>query len=112
MEPARMELAEPTVFRSEERRLLRFCVDCRKLIAATKRDSYPISLMDEFIDSLGKAAVFSTLDANSDYWQVNVVEVHRDKKAFSSHQGLYRFLRMAFGLKMHQEYSRAQWMLS
>jgi hypothetical protein len=46
---------------------MRFCIDYRKLNAVTGRDSYPLPRMDECIDSLGDASVFSTLDCNSGY---------------------------------------------
>lgn len=54
--------------------------------------------MDEFIESLGEANVFTTLDANWRYWQVPVAAEDRDKTAFVCHAGLYRFKRMPFDL--------------
>ena len=63
------------------------------------RDSYPLPRMDECIDSLGDATVFTTLDCNSGYLQVEIAEEDRNKTSFASHSGLYRFLRMPFGLK-------------
>ncbi len=50
----------------------RFCVEYRRLNALTKRDPYPIPRMDECVDSLGDAVVFSALDANSGYWQIPI----------------------------------------
>jgi Reverse transcriptase (RNA-dependent DNA polymerase) len=55
--------------------------------------------MDECIDSLGDAAVFTTLDCNSGYWQIPVHPEDRDKTTFTSHYGIYRFLRLPFGLR-------------
>lgn len=55
--------------------------------------------MDERIDSLGEATVFSTLDANGSYWQIEIEKSDRDKTAFTSPHGLYRFIRMPFGLR-------------
>jgi hypothetical protein len=57
-----------------------------------------VVISDTFIDSLGEARVFSTLDANSGYWQIKVSDDSRDKTAFTCHRGLYRFSRMPFGL--------------
>jgi hypothetical protein len=54
--------------------------------------------MDECIDSLGDATIFSTLDCNGGYWQIPVLPEDRDKTSFTSHEGLYRFTRMPFGL--------------
>ena len=99
IEPATAEWATPVVFVPKKDGTMRFCVDYRKLYAVTVRDSYPLPRMDECIDSLGDATVFTTLDCNSGYWQVEIAEEDRDKTTFASHCGLYRFLRMPFGLK-------------
>jgi Reverse transcriptase (RNA-dependent DNA polymerase) len=54
--------------------------------------------MDECIDFLGDATIFSTLDYNSGYLQIPVHPDDQDKTTFTSHDGLYNFLRMPFGL--------------
>ena len=41
---------------------LRFCIEYRRLNAMTVRDAYPIPRMDECIESLGDAVIFSTLE--------------------------------------------------
>lgn len=99
IEAAQSEWASPVVLVPKKDGSLRFCVDYRRLNAVTIRDSYPIPRMDECIDSLGDATVFTTLDCNSGYWQIEVAEEDRDKTTFVSHCGMYRFLRMPFGLK-------------
>ena len=54
----------------------------------TVGDGYPIP------------SVSNTLDARSgSYWQVLVNPQHVHKTAFSTHLGLYEFLRMPYGLK-------------
>jgi RNase H-like domain found in reverse transcriptase/Reverse transcriptase (RNA-dependent DNA polymerase) len=78
---------------------MRFCIDYRRLNALTVRDSYPLPRMDECIDSLGDARIFSTLDCNSGYWQIPVEAADRAKTTFTSREGLYWFLRMPFGLR-------------
>ena len=55
--------------------------------------------MDECIDSLGDATIFTTLDANWGYWQIEVNPEDREKTAFVSHHGMYQWLRMPFGLR-------------
>jgi hypothetical protein len=55
--------------------------------------------MDEFIDSLGDETIFTTLYRNSGYWQIPVRPEDREKTTFTSHEGLYWFLRMPFGLR-------------
>ena len=57
----------------------------------TVRDTYPIPRMDEFLDSLGEANVFTTLDCNSGYWQTPVAEDDRPKTKFTCHAGTHQF---------------------
>lgn len=55
--------------------------------------------MDECIDSLREATIVSTLDENSGYWQIDIDEADRDKTLFMSRHGVYRFIRMPFGMR-------------
>lgn len=54
--------------------------------------------MEECIDSLVEAIIFSSFDFNSGYWQIDLDEHDRDKTALCSHFGLYLSTRMPFGL--------------
>ena len=54
--------------------------------------------MEDCLDSLGKANWFTTLNCNSGYWQVPIAEEDRDKTAFVSHCGQFRWKLMPFGL--------------
>ncbi len=98
IEPATSEWAAPVLFAPKKDGRLRFCVDYRKLNEMTVRDSYPLPRMDECIDSLGEAKVFSTLDAYAGYWQMPVKAKDRAKTAFVCHAGTYQYRRMPFGL--------------
>ena len=98
VEPAQSAWASPVAIVPKADGSHRFCVDYRRLNEATIRDAYPLPRMDDHIDSLGEASVFTTLDCNSGYWQIPIREEDRDKTAFTSHAGTFRFLRMPFGL--------------
>jgi hypothetical protein len=54
--------------------------------------------MDECIDSLGDARALSTLECISGYWQIPVNSADRDKTTFTSHEGIFRWHLMPFGL--------------
>lgn len=99
MEPAQTKRAAPTIFAPRKNGTLHLCVDHRKNSDDTKRDSYPIPCMDKCIDFPGKAAIFSPLDANSGYCKIEIEEADRDETAFTSHHGLYQFIRMPFELR-------------
>jgi len=99
IEPATSEWASPVVLVPKKDASLRFCVDYRRLNAKTVGDAYPLPRIDDCLDSLGNATIFTTLDCNAGYWQVPVAPADRDKTTFTSYMGTYRYVRMPFGLR-------------
>jgi hypothetical protein len=79
IEPSTSEWAAPIVLIPKPDGSLRFCIEYRKLNEVTKRDSYPLPRMDDCLDSLWAATIFTTLDANSGYWQLEVADEDKDK---------------------------------
>ena len=98
IEPSESEFASPVLLVPKPDGTKRFCVDYRRLNALTVKDSYPLPRMDECLDSLGDAQWFSTLDANSGYWQMAIPPEDKHKTAFVCHSGCFQFRRMPFGL--------------
>jgi len=50
----------------------RICVDFRKLNDVTIGDSFPLPIISEILDALGKSKYFSTIDCASGFLQVPV----------------------------------------
>jgi hypothetical protein len=75
-----------------------FCVDYRKLNDVTKKDCFPLSRIDDTLDTLAGAKWFSTLNLKCGYWQVEVHPDDKEKTAFSTGQGIWHFTVMPFGL--------------
>jgi len=98
IEPTSSEWGFPVGIVRRKDGTLRFCVDFRLLNVVPKKDSYPLPRMDECIDSLGEATIFSTLDCNAGYWQVAIAPEDREETAFVCHEGAYQYKRMPFGL--------------
>lgn len=89
----------PVVLVPKKNGKLRVCVDYRALNRITISDCYPIPRMDDLLHATGPTPFMSTIDLRSGYWQVSVKPSDRDKTAFVSPFGTFRFKRMPFGLK-------------
>ncbi|KAL0148221.1 hypothetical protein M9458_056453, partial [Cirrhinus mrigala] len=71
----------------------RFCVDYRRL-DVTIKESHPLPQVDDTLDRLSGARVFSTIDLTAGYWQTPLNPNDKEKTAFSTGTGLYQFRMM------------------
>lgn len=76
----------------------RLCVDYRRLNALTIKNSYPMPIMEEFLDELTGAIWFTSLDLRAGYHQILVEEDDRYKTAFQTHNGHYEYKVMPYGV--------------
>ena len=78
---------------------LRFCIDFRKLNDVTVKDAHPLPRIDDTLEALKGAKMFSTLDLKSGYWQVPIKEGLKSKTVFRTSSGqLFEFNRLPFRL--------------
>lgn len=91
----------PVVLVKKKDNSWRFAVDYRKLNQITEPISQPLPRLEDVFDALGnsKAKVFSTLDLNSAFYQIELDPETRHKSAFVTHEGVFEWLRLPFGLR-------------
>ena len=74
------------------------CVDYRAVNKMTVRNSYPLPRIDDLIDKLAGASIFSCLDLQQAYHQIRLNAEDIPKTAFTTPMGLYEYMVLPFGL--------------
>ncbi|GFX83975.1 retrovirus-related Pol polyprotein from transposon 297 [Trichonephila clavipes] len=97
-------------------------VDFRVLNAVTKVPVFPMKDMQELIFIVGSAHWLTSIDLLKGYWQIKMDEESKPLTAFTTHNAVYQWKTMPFGLagtsgtfqremnrilKSHSEYAQA-----
>jgi len=98
IEESYSEFCSPLIPVKKKDGSIRMALDLRKLNEITVKDSFPMPRIDEILEKVAKARVFSRLDLTKGYYQICVARKDRKKTAFQFQGKLYQFKRMPFGL--------------
>lgn len=90
--------ASPILLVKKKEGSYRMCVDFRELNSYTVKDRYPLPLIEDQLDRLGKGKIFTSLDMSSGFHQIPIDPESVHKTAFVTPDGHYEYLRMPFGL--------------
>ena len=96
--PSSSAWSSPVVLVRKKDGSVRWCVDYRKLNDVTVKDAYPLPRIDMCLECLGSAKLFSTMDLQSGYWQIEMDAKDQAKTAFITKYGLFEYTKMPFGL--------------
>ena len=98
IEPSKSPYSSPVVLVRKKDGSCRFCIDFRGLNKITVFDAEPIPNVEDLFVRLAHSRFFTKIDLAKEYWQILVLPEDRPKTAFATHQGLFQFIRMPFGL--------------
>ena len=82
---------------------IRLCVDMQQANMAVKHEHYPIPTINEVSQDLKQSKFFSKLDLNSACHQIELSAESRDITTFGTHQGLYHYKQLMFGISCAPE---------
>lgn len=90
--------AAPVLFARKPGGGLRFCTDYRALNAISRKDRYPLPLINETLERIGRARWFTKLDVIAAFHRIRIEKGQEWMTAFRTRFGLFEWLVTPFGL--------------
>jgi hypothetical protein len=87
---------------------LRICIDPFNLNQVIKREHHPMKTIEEVVSRLSGATVFSTLDAASGFWQIQLDEESANLTCFNT-PGVTNLTGYHSGLLQPRKFSNGLW---
>ena len=82
---------------------VRLSVDMRQANEGIQRECFPIPTVEETLIEMNASKVFSKLDLNMGFHQIELDEASRPITTFTTHAGLFRYKRLMFGVSSAPE---------
>ena len=98
IEASQAPFASPILFVKKPNGGLRFCIDYRKLNSLTRKDRYPLPLIDEVLARVSKAKIYTKLDIRQAFHRIRMHPDSEEMTTFRTRYGLYKCKVLPFGL--------------
>jgi len=98
IEPAALPWCSNVVIVHKQDGTMRLFIDYRNLNGLTTKEKFPLPKIDTCLDTLNGCEFYSSCDLCWGYWQTEIDEHDRDKTAFVTRKGQWRFKVPSFGL--------------
>ena len=98
-EVSHLEWLANVVLVKKENGKYRMCVDYTDLNKACQKDSYPLPTINQLVDSIACHQLYSFINAAQGYQQIPMKKEDEEKTSFITHEDLYCYRVMPFGLK-------------
>ena len=96
--PSQAPFAAPVLFVRKANGSLRFCIDYRKLNQITRKDRYPLPLIDETLARISRAKIFTKLDIRQAFHRIRMDPDSEELTTFRTRYGSYKCKVLPFGL--------------
>lgn len=95
---SKSEFSSPIVLVKKKDGGNRLCVDFRKINEKIMKDCYPLPRIDDVLDALYNATIYTTLDLKNGFFHVDIKQECQKYTSFVTPDGQFEFLKAPFGL--------------
>ena len=88
----------PIVIAPKKDGTMRFCINYRRLNTVTRKDKYPMPRIEDMIETVARKNYLSSFDMTTGYWQVSIMEEHKEQTTFLTQNGHWKWEHMPFRL--------------
>lgn len=104
VKPSFSEYASPLVLVKKKNGSTRVCVDYRKVNEKMVKDQFPLPVIDDHIDKLSGAKIFSKIDLKDAFFHLKISNECTKYTSFVTQSAQFEFLRAPFGMSICPNY--------